>query len=163
VIADVRDELAPAQVPIGSGEIAWPIHNLRSTREGAQCRLNGRRARGVRNESHNRDWTGSRLSESLMSAARRLLLTATFLLLPCAAFAAPLLDADFIGLPVGYDPSLLAAGDLTEDGVDDLVVSDASGIACLVALGDGEFAPAVRVDARIASALRSEDVNRSSA
>jgi hypothetical protein len=94
-----------------------------------------------------------------MPVARRLLLAATFLLLPSCAFAAPLLDSDFIGLAVGPHPSLLATGDLTGDGVDDIVVSDDAGIVCLVARGDGAFAPAVRVDARGASAFAIAELN----
>ena len=88
-----------------------------------------------------------------MPAARRLLIALVFLATPLRAGASPLLDADFLGFPVGPSPSRLAAGDLTGDGVDDLVVGDDSGLACMVARGDGEFGPLVRLDNRRVSAV----------
>jgi hypothetical protein len=86
------------------------------------------------------------MPESPMPAARRFALLTLLLLVPHSAHAEPLFASDYLGLPVGPQPATFGAGDLNGDGVDDLVVGDNAGIACLVAQGDGEFAPLVRVD-----------------
>jgi hypothetical protein len=84
----------------------------------------------------------------------RVLLLATFLIAIARPLpAVPLLRSDYLGFPVGSRPRDLVAGDLTGDRVDDLVVADNAGVACLAARGDGDFAPLVRVDTLHVSAI----------
>ena len=85
--------------------------------------------------------------------ARVLLLATVLIAIARPLAAAPLLRADYLGFPVGPHPRNLFAGDLTGDRVDDLVVADDAGVACLVARGDGDFAPLVRVDTLHVSAI----------
>ncbi len=79
--------------------------------------------------------------------------------LPGNSIGVPLLQADYLGFPVHPKPRCLTVGDLSGDGMDDLVAIDSDGLAVLIAHGDGTLEAQRRVDSGSVIAVAVADLN----